>query len=66
MCFLLTCAADGCIQQFESSLQASKEALKSTQSELDDLLIVFSDMEDKVAKYKVRGFPVALYQHCLA
>lgn len=33
-----------------------EEAIKakdSTQSELDDLLMVFGDLEEKVAKYKV-------------
>ncbi|KAH6676183.1 p115 like vesicle tethering protein [Plectosphaerella plurivora] len=32
----------------------AEEARQSTQSELDDLLMVFADLEDKVAKYKAR------------
>lgn len=41
--------------QAESSLKEAKMSKDSTQSELDDLLIVFGDLEDKMAKYKV-GF----------
>jgi hypothetical protein len=37
----------------EKQLSESKEARETTQSELDDLLMVFGDLEEKVAKYKV-------------
>jgi hypothetical protein len=37
----------------EKQLSESKEARDTTQSELDDLLMVFGDLEEKVAKYKV-------------
>jgi len=44
------------------ALLAGKDAEKqATQTELDDLLMVFSDLEDKVARYKVSpGSPVVL------
>ncbi|WZH42562.1 uncharacterized protein QYS62_003558 [Fusarium acuminatum] len=38
----------------EKQLSESKEARETTQSELDDLLMVFGDLEEKVAKYKTR------------
>ncbi|EXM26420.1 hypothetical protein V3481_013398 [Fusarium oxysporum f. sp. vasinfectum] len=38
----------------ENKLQESNEARETTQSELDDLLMVFGDLEEKVAKYKAR------------
>lgn len=31
-----------------------EEEKKATQTELDDLLMVFGDLEEKVARYKVR------------
>ncbi|OAA58850.1 Vesicle tethering protein p115-like protein [Cordyceps fumosorosea ARSEF 2679] len=47
----------------ESTLATSKKEKESVQSELDDLLIVFTDLEDQVAKYKKRlrelGEPVS-------
>ncbi|KAK1761140.1 intracellular protein transport protein USO1 [Echria macrotheca] len=36
-----------------SELEAKEEERRTVQNELDDLLIVFSDLEDKVTKYKV-------------
>jgi hypothetical protein len=33
-----------------------EEEKQSVQNELDDLLMVFGDLEEKVAKYKVRAF----------
>ncbi|KAF5673067.1 USO1-like transporter [Fusarium heterosporum] len=38
----------------ENQLSESKEARETTQSELDDLLMVFGDVEEKAAKYKAR------------
>lgn len=37
-----------------SALEAKEEERKAAQNELDDLLIVFSDLEEKAEKYKVR------------
>ncbi|KAJ3462743.1 hypothetical protein MRS44_007529 [Fusarium solani] len=42
------------IKKAESELSESKKARETTQSELDDLLMVFGDLEEKVAKYKAR------------
>jgi intracellular protein transport protein USO1 len=39
--------------QATAAAKSVEEARQSTQSELDDLLMVFSDLEEKVAKYKV-------------
>ncbi|ROT43355.1 hypothetical protein SODALDRAFT_336736 [Sodiomyces alkalinus F11] len=36
------------------TLKEAQEAKQATQTELDDLLMVFSDLEDKVAQYKAR------------
>ncbi|KAJ3498523.1 hypothetical protein NLG97_g1052 [Lecanicillium saksenae] len=51
------------IIKIESTLAASKEEKESVQAELDDLLIVFTDLEDQVAKQKKRlrelGEPVS-------
>jgi len=41
--------------QANKQVEEKEEERKSTQNELDDLLIVFSDMEEKVTKYKVRS-----------
>ncbi|KAF4457832.1 hypothetical protein F53441_307 [Fusarium austroafricanum] len=38
----------------EKQLMESNEARETTQSELDDLLMVFGDLEEKVIKYKAR------------
>jgi ElaB/YqjD/DUF883 family membrane-anchored ribosome-binding protein len=38
----------------EKQLSESREARETTQSELDDLLMVFGDLEEKMTKYKVR------------
>jgi septal ring factor EnvC (AmiA/AmiB activator) len=38
----------------ESSLADKEKEKQTVQSELDDLLMVFGDLEDKVAKYKER------------
>ncbi|KAK5997388.1 Intracellular protein transport protein USO1 [Cladobotryum mycophilum] len=40
--------------QTKSTLEKANKSQEVTQSELDDLLIVFGDLEDKVAKYKAR------------
>ena len=42
------------LSQANKQVEEKEEERKSTQNELDDLLIVFSDMEEKVTKYKVR------------
>lgn len=34
-------------------MRKAEEDKKATQNELDDLLMVFGDLEEKVAKYKV-------------
>ena len=44
--------------QTESALKTSQKSKDTTQSELDDLLIVFGDLEEKVAQYKVRSRPL--------
>ncbi|KAK3946220.1 p115 like vesicle tethering protein [Diplogelasinospora grovesii] len=40
--------------QAKTQIEEKEEERKATQNELDDLLIVFSDLEEKVAKYKER------------
>lgn len=40
-------------QQAEADLKDLKKSKEAVQSELDDLLIVFGDLEDQVAKQKV-------------
>ena len=40
-------------QQVNTQLEQKEEERKATQNELDDLLIVFSDLEDKVTRYRV-------------
>ncbi|QUC23192.1 uncharacterized protein UV8b_07433 [Ustilaginoidea virens] len=42
------------IQSIETTYRRESAARASTQSELDDLLIVFGDLEEKAAKYKAR------------
>jgi hypothetical protein len=37
----------------DKQLSELREAKETTQSELDDLLMVFGDLEEKVTKYKV-------------
>lgn len=39
----------------KSLLKQREEERQTAQTELDDLLMVFGDLEDKVARYKVRG-----------
>jgi uncharacterized coiled-coil DUF342 family protein len=39
--------------EVEKQLSESREARETTQSELDDLLMVFGDLEEKMEKYKV-------------
>lgn len=39
--------------EVEKQLSESREARETTQSELDDLLMVFGDLEEKMTKYKV-------------
>ncbi len=41
--------------QAESLKSAANESKDAVQSELDDLLMVFGDLEEKVGKYKVGG-----------
>ena len=41
-------------RQAETSLKEAHEEKKATQTELDDLLMVFADLEEKVAGYKSR------------
>ncbi|CCF35377.1 hypothetical protein CH063_01294 [Colletotrichum higginsianum] len=38
----------------EKAMQKAEEDRKTTQNELDDLLMVFGDLEEKVAKYKAK------------
>ncbi|XEV06718.1 hypothetical protein FSHL1_012005 [Fusarium sambucinum] len=40
--------------EVEKQLSESREARETTQSELDDLLMVFGDLEEKMTKYKDR------------
>lgn len=42
--------------QSDTAAKKVEEDRKATQNELDDLLMVFGDLEEKVAKYKVNGF----------
>ena len=39
--------------EVDKQLSELREAKETTQSELDDLLMVFGDLEEKVTKYKV-------------
>lgn len=39
--------------QVEKTLSEESDAKRTAQTELDDLLIVFGDLEEKVARYKV-------------
>ncbi|KAH7134831.1 p115 like vesicle tethering protein [Dactylonectria estremocensis] len=41
-------------KELESKLAESNKVKETTQSELEDLLMVFGDLEEKVAKYKAR------------
>jgi hypothetical protein len=43
--------------QAEWSLIDHEKQKIAVQSELDDLLMVFGDLEEKVEKYEVRGVP---------
>lgn len=47
-------AADFKVTKAEAALIEKEKEKQSVQSELDDLLMVFGDMEDKVGKYKER------------
>ncbi|RCI13576.1 hypothetical protein L249_5624 [Ophiocordyceps polyrhachis-furcata BCC 54312] len=42
-----------CVQALEAEKMRALKASKATQAELDDLLVVLGDMEDKIAKYEV-------------
>ncbi|KAI1325650.1 p115 like vesicle tethering protein [Xylariaceae sp. FL0255] len=42
------------LQEIQAKLKDKEEQQTSTQTELDDLLMVFGDLEDKVTKYKKR------------
>lgn len=44
----------------KSAVKDAKEAKDAVQSELDDLLMVFGDLEEKLAQYKVRDLVVTL------
>jgi hypothetical protein len=41
------------LEQATRRCEEKEEERKATQNELDDLLIVFSDLEEKADKYKV-------------
>ncbi|ERS95006.1 hypothetical protein HMPREF1624_08495 [Sporothrix schenckii ATCC 58251] len=47
-------AAEKRLKEAEDALQATREEKKATQTELDDLLMVFADLEEKSAGYKAR------------
>lgn len=47
-------AADLKVEKAESSLLEKEQEKQSVQGELDDLLMVFGDLEDKVKQYKER------------
>lgn len=47
------------LPQAESDLKQKADEKDGTQGELDDLLMVFGDLEEKVNKYKV----VPLFSH---
>lgn len=49
----------------QKKLQESNEARETTQSELDDLLMVFGDLEEKVAKYKASQETWCSYLHAI-
>ncbi|KAH6888760.1 p115 like vesicle tethering protein [Thelonectria olida] len=49
-----TKASQAKAQATESKLAESNEAKETAQSELEDLLMVFGDLEEKVARYKAR------------
>lgn len=42
------------LYQVQTRLKDKEEQHSSTQTELDDLLMVFGDLEEKVEKYKVK------------
>jgi len=44
---------DALIKQRDAQVRKKEEERESAQTELDDLLMVFGDLEEKVAKYKV-------------
>lgn len=44
--------------QSRTQLEEKEEQKSATQTELDDLLMVFGDLEEKVEKYKVRTLPM--------
>lgn len=51
--------------QAESALTEATAAREGTQSELDDLLLVFGDLEEKAARYKVReSVTASVHSHC--
>lgn len=47
-------AASAKVAKAELSLAEKEKGKQAVQSELDDLLMVFGDLEDKVTKYKER------------
>ncbi|KAK3386932.1 p115 like vesicle tethering protein [Podospora didyma] len=46
--------SDEGVRKMSQQFEQKEEERKATQNELDDLLIVFSDLEDKVTKYRDR------------
>ncbi len=53
-CIALRAPVSNNTAQAEDATNTAREEKKSTQTELDDLLMVFADLEEKVAGYKVR------------
>lgn len=48
------------VRKVKSQLKEKEEEKAATQTELDDLLMVFGDLEEKVEKYKVRYLQLVL------
>ncbi|KAI2777196.1 p115 like vesicle tethering protein [Daldinia loculata] len=46
------------LEKSRTQLEEKEEQKSATQTELDDLLMVFGDLEEKVEKYKVRTLPM--------
>lgn len=54
-CFARTGCTNGGKQQLRKQMKQKEEEKAATQTELDDLLMVFGDLEEKVEKYNVSG-----------
>jgi intracellular protein transport protein USO1 len=53
-----TTTVEGTLKKSEALVKTREEEKAATQSELDDLLMVFGDLEEKAGRYKVRNFSI--------